>query len=171
MSDFVWIAHPEKVWDLVQIVHRDVSQRQATVATREGAEKAVPESQLIPFDMSHTAELDDLCDMNNLHEAPLLDTLAKRISKDRMYTSASNILISINPYRNIPRLFDNPMLFYTREPSEERVMEPHVYNIANRVLNSMVSASDEALRNQSVVISGESGSGIQRKMHAICLVR
>lgn len=164
--DFAWLAHPSRVWDLVRIAHRETVDSGAimlhVISVQHEYEglSVVPETSTFPFDASHSVELDDLCDMNNLHEAPLLYTLEKRLQRDMIYTSASNIVISINPYRNIPGLFDNPMEFYetgkvTATDGGPMLEKPHVYGVANKVLSSLVNAGPDDIKNQSVVISGE----------------
>lgn len=184
MSDsLVWTPHPDpaELWQLVQIVSTSDASRTGVVCVREcgegGAEvdaadmREISASAVVPFDPTHLADLDDLCAMNNLHEAPLLYALRRRFFRDAMYTSAGNILISVNPYRTIPGLFDEPIAFFTggatvpedigsANPNEVPPgPPPHIYALANRALQAMVSPLNGAIPNQSVVVSGESGSG------------
>lgn len=162
--DYAWVAHPKRIWDFVRILQRSAdgsgAARLQVISVQDDSEgvQEVAEAGTFPFDPSHTAELDDLCSMNNLHEAPLLYTLGKRLERDNMYTSASNIVISINPYRNIAGLFDAPMEFYHPGKISDagpKLERPHVYTVANKVLSSLVSAGEDDMKNQSVVISGE----------------
>jgi hypothetical protein len=86
-----------------------------------------------PFDPSHALDMDDLAHLNNMHEAPLLHVLrrsvaenpsffcaqhppqldshkphlnTRRFRSDAIYTLCSDVLISINPYKRIPLLYD-----------------------------------------------------------------
>ena len=43
--------------------------------------------------------------MQNLHEAPLLFLLQRRLKEGRIYTWAGDVLISLNPYAFIPELY------------------------------------------------------------------
>ena len=43
--------------------------------------------------------------MQNLHEAPLLYLLQRRLKDGRIYTWAGDVLISLNPYFRIPALY------------------------------------------------------------------
>jgi len=44
--------------------------------------------------------------MNNLHEAPLLHLLLRRYRDDEIYTFTGDVLISINPYKTLPHLYE-----------------------------------------------------------------
>lgn len=59
--------------------------------------------------LSHLEDLDDLCLMNNLHEAPLLHILMRRLSCEKIYTNAGNVLVSMNPYKPMDTLYDSPL--------------------------------------------------------------
>lgn len=164
--DFAWMAHPKRVWDFVRIARRQVSEdgtpvlHVVSVQYSDEGVVTVPEVETFPFDPSHSAQLKDLCEMNNLHEAPLLYTLEKRMERGDIYTAASNIVISINPYRHIPNLFDNPLDYYETGRAgegDQKQQRPHVYAVASKVLHSLVNAGEDDMKNQSVVISGEVG--------------
>ena len=61
-----------------------------------------------PFDPTHRRNLDNLSDMDNLHVAPLLGLLRRRYQSDQIYTLTSDILVSINPYKQIDGMYDMP---------------------------------------------------------------
>ena len=127
------------------------------------------------FDATHSENFQDLCKMNDLHEAPLLNLLKMRYMQDEIYTTAgSMILVSVNPYKNIPGLYDSPLQYFDLPEEDEdlvdEAIQPHVYKVANQTLHSMVSYKDgpqnstsntlgERHRNQSIIVSGESGAG------------
>ena len=43
--------------------------------------------------------------MGNLHEAPLLYLLQRRLKEGKIYTWAGDVLISLNPYSDISELY------------------------------------------------------------------
>lgn len=45
----------------------------------------MPASSTHPFDPTHAAYLSDISDLNNLHQAPLLDLLARRFRRNDIY--------------------------------------------------------------------------------------
>eukprot|EP00966_Prymnesium_polylepis_P181004 4192512-Prymnesium_polylepis.1 len=58
-------------------------------------------------DPSHDKDLEDAGQMSDLHEAALLKLLARRFAADKIYTWTGDILLSVNPYREIPGLYDD----------------------------------------------------------------
>lgn len=119
------------------------------------------------FDPTHLNDNDDLCSMNHLHEAPLLDSLRRRFAKDKIYTNTGDVLISLNPYKRIPGLYENILAYL--DVSEDGEIDPvatkpHVFKVANNALVAMLYGKKSlhehtAPRNQSVIVSGESGAG------------
>jgi myosin-5 len=116
-----------------------------------------------PFDESHSFDLDDVARVNNLHEAPLLDMLQRRYDMDKIYTYAANVLISINPYKQIPYLYDigdGPVDVDPENPA------PHVYTVSEKAFRALQAGAAapggkplDRPRDQSVIVSGESGAG------------
>lgn len=129
--------------------------------------KVVPKADIHRYDISHESDHDDMCSMNHLHEAPLLDNLRRRFFSDKIYTTTGDVLISVNPYKRIPGLYDNIATYLDMAEDGEvdrTATKPHVYKIANDALVEMVYGKrslheNGTPRNQSVVVSGESGAG------------
>ena len=113
-----------------------------------------------PLDPTHLQDLDDLCSMNNLHEAPLLSVLHRRFLRNIIYTTTGNVLISINPYQTIPGLYDTPLAYLSTVQdydvaSLDDKTTPHLFRIANNAFKNI----SKAIANQSIIVSGESGAG------------
>ncbi|XP_062386559.1 unconventional myosin-IXb isoform X2 [Sardina pilchardus] len=98
-------------------------------------------------------DCDDLCNLPVLTETSILDTLRYRFHKERIYTYASNILIAINPFKFLP--IYNPKYVKMYENQHLGKQPPHVFAIADSAFHTMLKKRV----NQSVIISGESGSG------------
>eukprot|EP01098_Paradermamoeba_levis_P007351 TRINITY_DN3032_c0_g1_i3.p1 TRINITY_DN3032_c0_g1~~TRINITY_DN3032_c0_g1_i3.p1 ORF type:complete len:775 (-),score=277.58 TRINITY_DN3032_c0_g1_i3:179-2503(-) len=94
-----------------------------------------------------------MINLRNLHEESLLANLKKRYQKDYIYTFTGSILVSVNPFKILP--------IYTQEIVEKYVgqrlgaLPPHIFATAEATFYRM----KEDKRNQSVIISGESGAG------------
>ena len=124
-------------------------------------------SELHPHDPSHSKDLNDIADIDNLHEAPLLDLLRRRYNSDRIYTNTGNILISVNPYKSIEGMYELPSdevlkARATKATSDfddydrnKEKLPPHVFTLANETYLALM---DTGLC-QSVLLSGESGAG------------
>ncbi|XP_051555562.1 unconventional myosin-IXb-like isoform X2 [Myxocyprinus asiaticus] len=98
-------------------------------------------------------EYDDLCNLPELTEENILETLRYRFHKQKIYTYASNILIAINPFKFLPVY--NPKYVKMYENHTLGKLEPHVFAIADAAFHAMLNKRV----NQCIVISGESGSG------------
>ena len=174
----IWVPNKDSVYVIAEIISEDGD------SFIIGDGQKVPKSKSHLLDPSHLLDLRDLCHMNSLHEAPLLDMLRRRLLDGTIYTNTGNVLISINPYKTIPGLYENPVLYLDlpddgdEEDDEQGVVEssptggntlpPHVFKIGNNALRALMReqrnvgtapANHHHRINQSVIISGESGAG------------
>ncbi|CAD2108096.1 myosin B, putative [Plasmodium vinckei petteri] len=90
-----------------------------------------------------------LNDMIHHNSAEVLNMLALRYEKNYIYTIAEPMLISINPYQVIDVDIDE----YKNKNTSE--LPPHVYSYAKDAMTDFINTKT----NQSIIISGESGSG------------
>ena len=103
---------------------------------------------------------DDMVDMEHLSEAELLENMRVRFMAEMIYTYVGPTLIVLNPYKRIEKLsvpgvlkgYQDSLLAGKFEPKEHR---PHVYAIAAMTMKNLF----DNLKNQAIVISGESGAG------------
>jgi myosin-5 len=100
------------------------------------------------YNTSHDLDFNDLTRMDDLHEGPVLHLLRRRFEQQRIYTSAGDVLISINPYENINGLYDMPL-------SEKYSKQSHVFKISERAFSQL----NDTQRNQVILVNGESGAG------------
>jgi len=173
----VWIPSKEHAWVQASVVSFNAENDEVIVRNPENASNggeeniiSFPQSAVQLVDLSHLVLHDDLCRMNRLHDAPLLDILRRRYAEDRIYSTTSDmILVSVNPYKAIPDLYTNPLRYFD-VPADGEVltkdaMSPHVFSVANRALYALINphAGGDITRkrftNQSIVVSGESGAG------------
>ena len=157
-SSLVWVRDKKDVWRVAKIV--SATDTDVVVEGKDGSHETFSGADHAIFDQTHNLPLPDLSQYNNLHEAPLLYGLKKRLANDSIYTHCGEILVSVNPYKEIPNLYTLEESAATAEEGGESDDEgeddvPHVYHVAKKALRDLSSAR----RNQSVVISGESGAG------------
>ena len=89
------------------------------------------------------------------------------VSHTKIYTYVSEMLIAVNPFNKNLGLYDDPpggdnMKLYRGKGREALKLEPHVYAVAEFVYSKLVYSKLEGHgthRSQSLLISGESGSG------------
>lgn len=106
--------------------------------------------------------LDDLTQMTYLNEPSIIHTLRKRYFQDNIYTYSGLVLIAINPFKNLPIYDTQIMSSYMGHSNNE--LEPHLFAIAESAYRCMTrldpsSSYSKQSQNQSIIISGESGSG------------
>ncbi|XP_055622770.1 myosin heavy chain 95F isoform X1 [Toxorhynchites rutilus septentrionalis] len=117
-----------------------------------------PRRNCIPEDIFPSCEAvsdhDDNCELMFLNEATLLDNIKNRYYKDKIYTYVANILIAVNPYKEIRDLYSKTTIKrYNGKSLGE--LPPHVYAIADKAIRDM-----RVLKmSQSIIVSGESGAG------------
>ena len=99
-----------------------------------------------------TVSVEDVSKLSLLSLETISATLQERYAKDEIYTWCGQVLLSVNPFRPVPALYslDQVKRFQTAEVSPP----PHLFAVGRRVLEAL-----KERRNQSVVISGESGAG------------
>ncbi|KAF0720160.1 Aste57867_515 [Aphanomyces stellatus] len=147
----VWCPDPRNVWQLGSIVEDD-GESLFVLTPDDNEEHKFNVSQTHPYDPSHSLLLPNVSDMDNLHEAPLLDLLRRRYEQDHIYTFTGDILISINPYKNIPLLYNFPEI---DSLSKQENPAPHVFVTADGAYRALQSTN----KCQSILVSGESGAG------------
>ncbi|TMW56379.1 hypothetical protein Poli38472_006389 [Pythium oligandrum] len=97
----------------------------------------------------------DMTSLRHLHEAALAKNLQDRSSlqNQRPYTFMANVLIAVNPLRELQD--PDKQLFVAQ--SLDRC-PPHPYYIAENAYRQLCAVR-AVMQNQSIIISGESGSG------------
>ncbi|TSL47675.1 Unconventional myosin-IXb [Bagarius yarrelli] len=105
------------------------------------------------FTFQEEKHVRDLCHLAVLNEDTVLETLRSRFYKKQIYTYASNILITINPFQFLP--IYNPKYLQQYENCILGKEDPHIFAIADAAFRAMLNKRT----NQCIVISGESGSG------------
>ncbi|GBG30603.1 Myosin-6 [Hondaea fermentalgiana] len=110
--------------------------------------------------VASTAELEsveDLTQVPALHEPSLLATLHARFDANQIYTRSGRVLLALNPYKPIKGLYGRTIINqYYRAGAATEGLPPHLYGVAS---TAYVNALDEGGTNQTVLVSGESGSG------------
>ena len=159
----IWVPDKDELWQLARVVRPSEKEGEMVVqpigddgedlAPRDdddGGEVEVACDVTQPWDETHGEDLSDIALMNDLNEAPMLHLLRRRFFADDIYTySSSGVLISINPYRPIPKLYE------LGEPAAGQQAPPHVHAIAKNAFDAMLATG----QSQALLINGESGAG------------
>ncbi|KAF4146803.1 Cytoskeletal adhesion [Phytophthora infestans] len=167
----VWVADAKVLWRIGEVQTIAEDRKTAQVYLPDAAEdetQTLRMDQLFTFDASHIVDHADVALMNNMHEAPLLNVLRQRFERDEIYTFTADILLSINPYKSIPLLYDVVGFMKSREEAatatgdeatSDSSAPPHLFSIAEKAYTGMKGVVPGSGAPQSIVISGESGAG------------
>ncbi|XP_069462379.1 unconventional myosin-VI isoform X3 [Ambystoma mexicanum] len=150
----VWAPHPIDGFQLGNIV--DIGPDTLTIEplNQKGKTFLASVKQVFPAEEDTTKHVEDNCSLMYLNEATLLHNVKVRYSKDKIYTYVANILIAVNPYFDVPKLYTSDIIKKYQGKSLG-TLPPHVYAIADKAFRDM-----KVLKmSQSIIVSGESGAG------------
>uniref|UniRef100_A0A8D2LZY3 Unconventional myosin-VI n=1 Tax=Varanus komodoensis TaxID=61221 RepID=A0A8D2LZY3_VARKO len=150
----VWAPHPTDGFQMGVIV--DIGPDSLTIepVTQKGKTFLAAINQVFPAEEDSKKDVEDNCSLMYLNEATLLHNIKVRYSKDRIYTYVANILIAVNPYFDIPKLYSSATI-KNYQGKSLGTLAPHVYAIADKAFRDM-----KVLKmSQSIIVSGESGAG------------
>ncbi|MCD7462878.1 hypothetical protein HAX54_049571 [Datura stramonium] len=145
----IWCRLRNGQWVSGQI--QSTSGEKAMVLLSDGSVVTVPVGEVLPANPDVLDGVDDLMQLSYLNEPSVLHNLQHRYTRDKIYSKAGPVLIAINPFKDI-QLYGNEFVTAYRQ---KLLNDPHVYSIAGTAYDRMME--DEI--SQSIIISGESGSG------------
>uniref|UniRef100_A0A6Q2YXS4 Methyl-CpG binding domain protein 3b n=1 Tax=Esox lucius TaxID=8010 RepID=A0A6Q2YXS4_ESOLU len=96
----------------------------------------------------------DLTALSFLHEPAVLHNLRVRfLDYSSIYTYCGIVLVALNPYDQLPIYGEEVIDAYSGQDMAD--MEPHIFSVAEEAYRTMTREE----KNQSIIISGESGAG------------
>ncbi|XP_066512615.1 unconventional myosin-Ie-like [Hoplias malabaricus] len=97
--------------------------------------------------------VDDMVLLTKINEDAIVENLKKRYMDDYIFTYIGPVLISVNPFKQMPYFTDKEVELYQGAAQYEN--PPHIYALADNMYRNMMIDRE----NQCVIISGESGAG------------
>jgi myosin-5 len=97
----------------------------------------------------------DLCSLTHLHEPSVVFCLLKRYETNIIYTYTGKILLALNPFRVLEGVYGDKVMRQYWQPDPLVRPAPHAYAIAQNAYQSLLEMNED----QSILVSGESGSG------------
>ncbi|KAF2457342.1 P-loop containing nucleoside triphosphate hydrolase protein [Lineolata rhizophorae] len=97
---------------------------------------------------------DDLTNLSHLNEPAVLQAIKLRYSQKEIYTYSGIVLIATNPFAKVDALYV-PGMVQVYAGKQRSSQAPHLFAIAEEAFSDMLRDN----RNQTIVVSGESGAG------------
>uniref|UniRef100_A0A673C341 Unconventional myosin-Vb n=1 Tax=Sphaeramia orbicularis TaxID=375764 RepID=A0A673C341_9TELE len=156
----VWIPDPDEVWKAAEIT-KDYKEGDPILHLKLEDETVLhtlldPKNNPLPFLRNPDILVgeNDLTALSYLHEPAVLHNLKVRfLESNHIYTYCGIVLVAINPYEQLQIYGEEVINAYTGQNMGD--MDPHIFAVAEEAYKQM--ARDE--RNQSIIVSGESGAG------------
>ncbi|XP_069384282.1 unconventional myosin-Va-like isoform X1 [Paralichthys olivaceus] len=156
----VWLPDAAEVWKSAELI-KDYTAGDLTLSLQleDGTEveyKIDPRTNNLPplRNPNLLVGENDLTSLSYLHEPAVLHNLKVRfIDSKLIYTYCGIVLVAINPYESLPIYEADIINAYSGQNMGD--MDPHIFAVAEEAYKQM--ARDE--RNQSIIVSGESGAG------------
>ncbi|XP_071271844.1 unconventional myosin-Vc-like isoform X1 [Salvelinus alpinus] len=156
----VWIPDEEHVWKSAEIL-RDFKPGDDTLQLQleDGTEMLYSLDTSSP-QLPHLRNPDilvgenDLTALSYLHEPAVLHNLKVRFVESKIiYTYCGIILVAVNPYKQLHIYGDAVIHAYSGQNMGD--MDPHIFAVAEEAYKQMARNN----KNQSIIVSGESGAG------------
>uniref|UniRef100_A0AAX7VJZ3 Methyl-CpG binding domain protein 3b n=1 Tax=Astatotilapia calliptera TaxID=8154 RepID=A0AAX7VJZ3_ASTCA len=155
----VWVPDPDAVWVSAQLLQDYRSGEKHLLLQLSNGNVHYPvgsPSDLPPLGNPDILEGEnDLTALSFLHEPAVLHNLRVRfLDYSSIYTYCGIVLVAINPYDQLPIYGEEVIDAYSGQDMAD--MEPHIFSVAEEAYRTMIRSGE---KNQSIIISGESGSG------------
>ena len=111
------------------------------------------------------AGANDMCNLQELTKDTILALLKDRFKKEIVYTYVGDIIVSVNPFKNVGAVGKAIRNRYKKGGAQNaQLLMPHCYHLVDQTYAQMMLEQ----KSQSILISGESGAGKTEAMK-ICL--
>nr|XP_002739436.2 PREDICTED: unconventional myosin-XIX-like [Saccoglossus kowalevskii] len=163
----IWVSDRQDVWNVATIIDT-MKDTRIIIKYQDGVESVITSKPDYPllYGENDYENICDLCELNPLHEATVLESLRIRYKAGLCYTKAGITLLAINPFTELPHLYSaKKVKLYNNNCIKNK--PPHVFAVAEQAHCNLKRQLGHV--NQSVIVSGESGAG--KTWTARCVMR
>ncbi|CAH2273930.1 unconventional myosin-Vc [Pelobates cultripes] len=156
----VWIPDADEVWKSADIIKNlKIGDTVLHLCLEDGSDLKYPvDPEKLNLPPLRNPDIlvgeNDLTALSYLHEPAVLHNLKVRFMESKLiYTYSGIILVAINPYKELPIYGDAIIHAYSGQNMGD--MDPHIFAVAEEAYKQMARNN----KNQSIIVSGESGAG------------
>ncbi|KAK2797755.1 hypothetical protein FQN50_009084 [Emmonsiellopsis sp. PD_5] len=162
-----WQPDPTEGWVSSEVVEKLVDGDKVTlVFSLENGETKTVETTEAELQLDNNGSLpplmnptmleasEDLTNLSHLNEPAVLQAIKLRYYQKEIYTYSGIVLIATNPFARVDSLYV-PQMVQVYAGKQRASQAPHLFAIAEEAFSDMLRDT----RNQTIVVSGESGAG------------
>ncbi|CAF0778200.1 unnamed protein product [Didymodactylos carnosus] len=157
MGARIWLPDRERVWRAVTVSEDYTGAGKLVVQGENGKQEIITVQSNNDLPPLRNPDIligqKDLTALSYLNEPEVLYNLESRFNKSQIYTKCGIVLVAINPYENLNIYGSDTIQLYRDQ--DVQLLEPHIFAVAELAYQSMVNFN----KNQSIIVSGESGAG------------
>lgn len=151
VGDRVWLPHDDHAWLSGRVMKLDAIFAYIDTDVGQIKVKAAEANKLEQCGSHIDDAVENLVDLDELSEGAILHHARKRYNTQKIYTLVGAILVAVNPFERLDIYGENDI----KLASNPAISKPHVFVTAF----SSYQQLRINLKNQAVLISGESGAG------------
>ncbi|XP_062613392.1 unconventional myosin-Va-like isoform X4 [Saccostrea cucullata] len=155
----IWVPDAENVWLGAELLENYTGQKKIKIQLEDNGEERefeIKDKKRLPHLRNPEILIgeNDLTSLSYLNEPEVLYNLKVRfLESNCIYTYCGIVLVAINPYEQLPIYGNELIQMYSGQ--DMGTMDPHIFAVAEEAFKLM-SRFD---KNQSIIVSGESGAG------------
>uniref|UniRef100_A0A0R3RFG9 Myosin head n=1 Tax=Elaeophora elaphi TaxID=1147741 RepID=A0A0R3RFG9_9BILA len=147
----VWVSDEEEGFIAAEI--KSTKGDLITLITCKGVEKTLRKDETQKMNPRKYEKTEDMANLTFLNDASVLHNLRERYLSMMIYTYSGLFCVVINPYKRLPIYTESICKMYIGKRRTE--MPPHLFAVSDEAYRNMINHH----RNQSLLITGESGAG------------
>lgn len=165
-QQYWWIPDDTEVWTLATQTGNEMPNgcvKFTSVSTKKLYTLAKSKCFPAPEFILNGNPPEDLVMATNVNPPTILYAAKMRFDRGEIYTSCGSVIMSLNPFQSLDGLYGNDVIQKYLNPYDSS-LKSHVYLVPSRAYASLTTTG----QSQSILISGESGSG-KTEATKVCL--
>jgi len=154
----IWVPCDKELYKPAYVV----TETNMTTEAQSDVRKTYKNTEIYKMNPTKFDKIDDLAALSHLNEPSVLHNIKTRYENSLIYTYSGLFLIAVNPYHDMNIYGDDVKHRISKLKGREG--QPHIYVVANEAYKAMIRHR----KNQSILITGESGAGKTENTKKVC---